>query len=290
MVRANVSFITAPSLDSLVCGFVAVDDPGSNNSIHQRHCSCSGCPTCNRAKIPSIGDERATHWDQRAERLAASNKTRVFPAVCQYMKTASPRYVSIHSHSRMIAQRLLLIPLERTWYLATLKAAIFPCFHKVSERPLEHPVSFFHATPTAFWSVPSSSPRRRRFRILVSMSNFDSRDAYDGAHVSIMFDEVMSLTWIIDSWDSKTHPHKTLIIIFDILYTVGPVSLLLILLTAWLSRDVRRRPTWFMAVGSWVVISVANTLLIGHQTGSADQIPDGLCVVQAILIYASPVL
>ncbi|KJA26312.1 hypothetical protein HYPSUDRAFT_64036 [Hypholoma sublateritium FD-334 SS-4] len=104
------------------------------------------------------------------------------------------------------------------------------------------------------------------------MSNFEFRQSRD------------------DSWDySRTHPRKVLIIIFDILYIVGPVSLLIILLTAWRSRDVRRRPTWFMAVGSWVVISVANTLLIGHQTGLAEHIPHGICLVQSILIYTSPV-
>lgn len=93
------------------------------------------------------------------------------------------------------------------------------------------------------------------------------------------------------SWDdSSSRPSRPLIIAFDVLYIVGPLSLLAILLTAWRAEDIRQRrlPTWFMAVGSWVFISVANILLIGRQTGPSP--PPNICLAQAMLIYAAPVL
>ncbi|KAF8183941.1 hypothetical protein BJ912DRAFT_975646 [Pholiota molesta] len=90
-------------------------------------------------------------------------------------------------------------------------------------------------------------------------------------------------------WSDGTisRPNITFIATFDVLYILGPVSLLAILLTAWCSPNVRRPSTWFMAVGSWVVISVANILLLGHQMGPMP--PHSLCLAQATLIYASPV-
>ncbi|KAF9477906.1 hypothetical protein BDN70DRAFT_896125 [Pholiota conissans] len=88
--------------------------------------------------------------------------------------------------------------------------------------------------------------------------------------------------------DTSGQPNATYVVVFDVLYILGPVSLLVILLTAWRSPNVRRPSTWFMAVGSWVVIGIANILLIGHQMGPKP--PHGICLAQAMMIYASPVL
>ena len=61
-----------------------------------------------------------------------------------------------------------------------------------------------------------------------------------------------------------------------------------ILLTVLLSSNVRRTPTWFGLMASWMVFTLSNLLIVGHQIG-----PDpgfGICLTQAGFVYASPVL
>ena len=79
-----------------------------------------------------------------------------------------------------------------------------------------------------------------------------------------------------------------LIALFDALYIVGLVSLIAIILTAWLSPTIRRSSTWFMFIWSWVFSSTANTLILGQQMGPEPM--TGICLFQAMLVYGSPVL
>lgn len=83
-------------------------------------------------------------------------------------------------------------------------------------------------------------------------------------------------------------PHVNLITAFDALYILGFIAVTAILLTAWLSSQIHRSSLWFLFVGSWSVASLANLLLLGNQTNPT---PNGaLCLAQASLIYAAPVL
>ncbi|PPQ84888.1 hypothetical protein CVT24_013069, partial [Panaeolus cyanescens] len=83
-------------------------------------------------------------------------------------------------------------------------------------------------------------------------------------------------------------PDVGLIVAFDILYILGFVLVTAILLTAWLSSQVQRSSLWFLFLGSWSVASFANLLLLGNQTNRNPN--KALCLIQASLIYASPVL
>ncbi|KAF8968130.1 hypothetical protein BDZ97DRAFT_1916349 [Flammula alnicola] len=88
--------------------------------------------------------------------------------------------------------------------------------------------------------------------------------------------------------DVATHPNVHFIIIFDILHIIGPVPLLAILLTAWRSSEVTRTSTQVMSLSSWIIFSVANLVILGQQTGPPPA--TSICLVQAMLIYSSPVL
>ncbi|KAF8968132.1 hypothetical protein BDZ97DRAFT_1916351 [Flammula alnicola] len=82
-------------------------------------------------------------------------------------------------------------------------------------------------------------------------------------------------------------PNVHFIILFDILYILGLVSVSVILITATLSSRIRRTSTWFMVLGSWFVTSLANLILLGQQTGPPPK--TSVCLLQAMLIYATPV-
>ena len=83
-------------------------------------------------------------------------------------------------------------------------------------------------------------------------------------------------------------PKIRLIIVYDALYILGFATILAVLLTTYLSRRTKRTPLWFMSVSSWGVLSFANVLLVGQQTG--PQPHPHFCIAQAAFIYASPAL
>ncbi len=83
-------------------------------------------------------------------------------------------------------------------------------------------------------------------------------------------------------------PKIRLIIVYDVLYILGLAILFAVLLTTYLFRRIKRTPLWFMSVSSWGVLSFANVLLVGQQTG--PQPHPHFCLAQAALIYASPAL
>ncbi|KAF9036188.1 hypothetical protein BJ165DRAFT_619967 [Panaeolus papilionaceus] len=66
------------------------------------------------------------------------------------------------------------------------------------------------------------------------------------------------------------------------------ISLTIVLLTAYLSPSIRRTGTWFAFLGSWLITSISNILLVRHQIGPS---PDrSLCLFQTMLVYSNPVL
>ncbi|KAF8183944.1 hypothetical protein BJ912DRAFT_975658 [Pholiota molesta] len=77
------------------------------------------------------------------------------------------------------------------------------------------------------------------------------------------------------------------IVAFDILHVLGLVFLGAILLTVGRSFHIKRASTWFMFILSWFLTSLSNLMILGQQTGSAPR--EGVCLIQAMLIYGMPV-
>lgn len=93
----------------------------------------------------------------------------------------------------------------------------------------------------------------------------------------------------------NTHPqsqktHDQIALAFIILQLFAACGLSVILLTAALSRNVKRYSTWFSFIGSWVFSCICYSLLaLAGQRTRPD--PDfGLCITQMALIYTVPSL
>ncbi|KAF5327048.1 hypothetical protein D9619_005005 [Psilocybe cf. subviscida] len=87
----------------------------------------------------------------------------------------------------------------------------------------------------------------------------------------------------------KVHaPNVQFIVAFDILYFIGLFSLLFIIATALLAPSIQRSSTWYMFIWSWIITCITSLILVGQQTGPAPS--TGVCLFQATLIYATPVL
>lgn len=93
-----------------------------------------------------------------------------------------------------------------------------------------------------------------------------------------------------DRQDDGSHPHPSEagVLAFVALNLAGGVGLVLVLITAALSRKVKRNPTWYSFCFSWVFYAVSYSLLFlaGEQTNPTP--PYSLCSTQAALIYALP--
>ncbi len=77
---------------------------------------------------------------------------------------------------------------------------------------------------------------------------------------------------------------------FVVLNFVGGIGLLIVILAALLSPNVRRLPTWYNFCASWVVSCVSYTLLTFGGQQAAPEPSHNLCSMQAALIYAVPPL
>ncbi|KDR72762.1 hypothetical protein GALMADRAFT_229023 [Galerina marginata CBS 339.88] len=75
---------------------------------------------------------------------------------------------------------------------------------------------------------------------------------------------------------------------FIVLNLIGGIGMLLVLLTAILSRRVKRLSTWYSFCFSWILSSISYSLLsfAGQQTTSTPSY--WLCYIQAALIYSMP--
>ncbi|KAF7356542.1 hypothetical protein MVEN_00987800 [Mycena venus] len=76
--------------------------------------------------------------------------------------------------------------------------------------------------------------------------------------------------------------------VFNSLFTVGLVLLVVVIGPAIFSRNVRRSPLWFAFMGSWLFYCISGLLLVGHQLGPDP--PFGICLFQAALIHSVPTL
>ncbi|KAF9048695.1 hypothetical protein BJ165DRAFT_1044982 [Panaeolus papilionaceus] len=86
----------------------------------------------------------------------------------------------------------------------------------------------------------------------------------------------------------NARPNVHLIIVFDTLYIFGFMSMMVVVLTAWISSRIQRVSLWFLFMSSWVITSASNLLLLGQQTGNPPNF--SLCLIQASLIYSTPAL
>ncbi|KAF4597121.1 hypothetical protein EYR40_007571 [Pleurotus pulmonarius] len=95
---------------------------------------------------------------------------------------------------------------------------------------------------------------------------------------------------------SNTEPKDTgsdlsqpqLIWVFNALLSAGALQLIVIFLTALLSKRVRRVVTWYMFIFAWIIHSLSFLFIAGRQVGSPPTI--GVCLIGSALIYASPPL
>ncbi|KAJ8509090.1 hypothetical protein ONZ45_g8715 [Pleurotus djamor] len=87
---------------------------------------------------------------------------------------------------------------------------------------------------------------------------------------------------------SGHHPNVPLIAIFDLTQILGYLLLMAIVLTAWLSKSIRRSPAWYNFLITWMISCVSYLVTLGQQTGSHPHF--GICLLQSMLIYAAPAI
>ncbi|KAJ8483286.1 hypothetical protein ONZ45_g14655 [Pleurotus djamor] len=83
-------------------------------------------------------------------------------------------------------------------------------------------------------------------------------------------------------------PNVPLIAIFDLTQILGYVLLMIIVLTAWFSKSIRRSPAWYNFLITWMISCVSHLVTLGQQTGSHPHF--GVCLFQSMLIYAAPAI
>ncbi|KAJ7592645.1 hypothetical protein C8J56DRAFT_480469 [Mycena floridula] len=82
-------------------------------------------------------------------------------------------------------------------------------------------------------------------------------------------------------------PYKTLLA----LHIISLVGIPLVLLTALLARGVKRHPIWYNFMACWIINSIFWVMLaIAGQLDTGFQVPHTLCLAQASIIHAMPVL
>lgn len=91
-----------------------------------------------------------------------------------------------------------------------------------------------------------------------------------------------------DYGQSSTPAPLAVIIFFDVLAGLGCVVLLMTLLAALTSKDIKRVPAWYSLIVSGIIYDASHLLLLGNQRSTARP-PFGLCVTQAGLVYAGNV-
>ncbi|KAJ3574174.1 hypothetical protein NP233_g1931 [Leucocoprinus birnbaumii] len=82
--------------------------------------------------------------------------------------------------------------------------------------------------------------------------------------------------------------HHSLVVLFDSIVLVSAVLSLCTFLPAILSRKVQRSIGWYSLMTAWLVYTISYGLLIGKQEGPEPAF--GLCLFQALLVYAVPPL
>lgn len=82
--------------------------------------------------------------------------------------------------------------------------------------------------------------------------------------------------------------HHALVVLYDVIVLVAIILSLCTFLPAIFSKSVQRSIGWYSLTTAWLVYSMSYGLLIGKQEGPKP--PLGLCLLQALLVYAVPPL
>jgi hypothetical protein len=87
---------------------------------------------------------------------------------------------------------------------------------------------------------------------------------------------------------NDSHSHEARVRAFIALNLAGGIGLVLVLITAAISRKVKRTPTWYSFCFSWVFYAVSCSLLFLAGQQKNPMPTHSLCSTQAVLIYALP--
>ncbi|KAJ7590583.1 hypothetical protein C8J56DRAFT_1024454 [Mycena floridula] len=95
---------------------------------------------------------------------------------------------------------------------------------------------------------------------------------------------------LVNLFARDTTPVAHLVILYNVLQLLGLVFLAIILFTAILSHNLRRSRSeaWFAFMVSWIIYAGSYVLIIGKQINGGPTAPH--CLIQAALVYATPVL
>lgn len=75
------------------------------------------------------------------------------------------------------------------------------------------------------------------------------------------------------------------------LHLSGSIGLIIVFFTAIFARGINRHPIWFSFILSWILWGLFWSLLVlTGQGGSGDSVPRGVCLFQASLLSAAPIL
>ncbi|KAL4259351.1 hypothetical protein AB1N83_007374 [Pleurotus pulmonarius] len=88
--------------------------------------------------------------------------------------------------------------------------------------------------------------------------------------------------------ESPHAPNITLVAIFDFTQIFGFILLVIVLLSAWLSKTVHRSRAWFNFLFTWTLSCISYLVILGQQAG--EEPPFSVCLLQAMLVYAAPPL
>ncbi|TFK40429.1 hypothetical protein BDQ12DRAFT_721867 [Crucibulum laeve] len=93
----------------------------------------------------------------------------------------------------------------------------------------------------------------------------------------------------LNNLDSDASSSGKEIIVFDTLTIISLLLLVACLLPAYLGTHIQRCKTWYGLLVSWIIYSLSYTLLLGQQRGPGEHV-NGVCIFQASIIYAAPVI
>ncbi|KAF7312379.1 hypothetical protein MIND_00251200 [Mycena indigotica] len=87
---------------------------------------------------------------------------------------------------------------------------------------------------------------------------------------------------------AQEHTSLALLAVYNFLQIFGFMIVLITLIIAWISPGVHRSRVWYSFMLSWLFFCLSYFMLAGSQVGPEP--PASVCLVQAALIYAGPVL
>lgn len=97
------------------------------------------------------------------------------------------------------------------------------------------------------------------------------------------------MTWMTNDANDSSDDSLILVVhIYDALSFLGFLLLLAVLLPAALSKQIKRRRTWYSLIISWMVFAFSYLCLVNDHFG--DEPHFGTCLFQTLLVYSAPPL